>query len=82
MEFKISHANSILHINVGCSVVIMGSILRDVFYGHLICINDVLPKEKLIMQTNAGVKLGTMMGVFVPCLQNILGIIYYIRFSW
>lgn len=28
------------------------------------------------------VKLGTMMGVFVPCLQNIMGIIYYIRFSW
>ncbi|POO00947.1 SLC12A transporter family [Trema orientale] len=28
------------------------------------------------------VKLGTLMGVFVPCLQNILGIIYYIRFSW
>ncbi|XP_068639257.1 cation-chloride cotransporter 1-like [Aristolochia californica] len=27
-------------------------------------------------------KLGTLMGVFVPCLQNILGIIYYIRFSW
>ncbi|KAL8045599.1 hypothetical protein ABFS82_08G126900 [Erythranthe guttata] len=30
----------------------------------------------------SSVKLGTMMGVFVPCLQNILGIIYYIRFSW
>lgn len=29
-----------------------------------------------------GPKLGTMMGVFVPCLQNIMGIIYYIRFSW
>ncbi|XP_073098703.1 cation-chloride cotransporter 1 isoform X2 [Elaeis guineensis] len=29
-----------------------------------------------------GPKLGTMMGVFVPCFQNILGIIYYIRFSW
>ncbi|XP_059666114.1 cation-chloride cotransporter 1-like [Cornus florida] len=28
------------------------------------------------------VKLGTLMGVFVPCLQSILGIIYYIRFSW
>ncbi|KAG8365656.1 hypothetical protein BUALT_Bualt18G0128700 [Buddleja alternifolia] len=28
------------------------------------------------------VKLGTKMGVFIPCLQNILGIIYYIRFSW
>ncbi|KAL8108460.1 cation-chloride cotransporter 1-like [Apium graveolens] len=31
---------------------------------------------------NTAIKLGTMMGVFVPCLQNILGIIYYIRFSW
>ncbi|KAK8976448.1 hypothetical protein V6N11_013862 [Hibiscus sabdariffa] len=28
------------------------------------------------------VKMGTMMGVFVPCLQSILGIIYYIWFSW
>ncbi|KAJ8758590.1 hypothetical protein K2173_000311 [Erythroxylum novogranatense] len=28
------------------------------------------------------IKLGTMMGVFVPCIQSILGIIYYIRFSW
>ncbi|KAL6626289.1 hypothetical protein ACP70R_030015 [Stipagrostis hirtigluma subsp. patula] len=28
------------------------------------------------METEA--KLGTLMGVFVPCLQNILGIIYYI----
>ncbi|GLJ53236.1 hypothetical protein SUGI_1134600 [Cryptomeria japonica] len=33
------------------------------------------PKEK-------DVKLGTLMGVFVPCLQNILGIIFYIRFTW
>jgi len=31
---------------------------------------------------SADLKLGTLMGVFVPCLQNILGIIYYIRFSW
>ncbi|KAB2051299.1 hypothetical protein ES319_A12G046200v1 [Gossypium barbadense] len=30
----------------------------------------------------SAVKMGTMMGVFVPCLQSILGIIYYIRFSW
>ncbi|KAL1522216.1 hypothetical protein AB1Y20_021853 [Prymnesium parvum] len=27
-------------------------------------------------------KLGTVMGVFVPCLQNILGIIYFVRLSW
>ncbi|KNA12276.1 hypothetical protein SOVF_127480 [Spinacia oleracea] len=31
---------------------------------------------------DSDVKLGTMMGVFLPCLQNILGIIYYIRFTW
>ncbi|KAM7524841.1 hypothetical protein LguiA_014743 [Lonicera macranthoides] len=31
---------------------------------------------------DTGVKSGTMMGVFVPCLQNIMGIIYYIRFTW
>lgn len=30
----------------------------------------------------ADLKLGTLMGVFLPCLQNILGIIYYIRFTW
>ncbi|XP_066381547.1 cation-chloride cotransporter 2-like, partial [Miscanthus floridulus] len=27
-------------------------------------------------------KQDTLMGVFIPCLQNILGIIYYIRFTW
>ncbi|XP_020235873.1 cation-chloride cotransporter 1 isoform X1 [Cajanus cajan] len=30
----------------------------------------------------AAPKLGTLMGVFIPCIQSILGIIYYIRFSW
>ena len=29
-----------------------------------------------------GGKLGTLMGVFVPCLQNILGTIYFLRLSW
>ncbi|TYI38005.1 hypothetical protein ES332_A03G255100v1 [Gossypium tomentosum] len=38
--------------------------------------------EKFINVQPSGVKMGTMMGVFVPCLQSILGIIYYIRFSW
>ncbi|KAG0482330.1 hypothetical protein HPP92_010414 [Vanilla planifolia] len=40
-----------------------------------VSINVGRPKE-------AGPKLGTMMGVFIPCFQNILGIIYYIRFTW
>ncbi|KAJ0989759.1 hypothetical protein J5N97_008115 [Dioscorea zingiberensis] len=43
--------------------------------GENISITLGRPKE-------TGPKLGTMMGVFVPCLQNILGIIYYIRFTW
>ncbi|VAI74884.1 unnamed protein product [Triticum turgidum subsp. durum] len=43
--------------------------------GEDVAITIGRPKE-------AGPKFGTMMGVFVPCLQNILGIIYYIRFTW
>ncbi|XP_038894315.1 cation-chloride cotransporter 1 isoform X1 [Benincasa hispida] len=43
--------------------------------GENVSITQGLPK------TNE-VKSGTLMGVFIPCLQNILGIIYYIRFSW
>jgi len=27
-------------------------------------------------------KLGTMMGVFFPCIQNIFGIILFVRFAW
>ena len=30
----------------------------------------------------ASAKMGTFFGVFVPCLQNILGIILFIRLSW
>ncbi|KAG7012559.1 Cation-chloride cotransporter 1 [Cucurbita argyrosperma subsp. argyrosperma] len=43
--------------------------------GENVSISQGLPK-------NEEVKSGTLMGVFIPCLQNILGIIYYIRFSW
>ncbi|KAJ3691856.1 hypothetical protein LUZ61_021020 [Rhynchospora tenuis] len=52
--------------------VAMPSSPRD---GEDVAITIGRPKE-------TGPKLGTLMGVFVPCLQNILGIIYYIRFSW
>ncbi|KAL4587077.1 hypothetical protein LXL04_011727 [Taraxacum kok-saghyz] len=39
-------------------------------------------KHPKLPKTGNKNKLGTLMGVFIPCLQNILGIIYYIRFSW
>ncbi|KAK1552204.1 hypothetical protein Q3G72_012305 [Acer saccharum] len=48
---------------------------RDGGDGENVAISSGRPKP-------TDVKLGTMMGVFIPCLQNILGIIYYIRFSW
>ncbi|QDZ20292.1 family 12 solute carrier protein [Chloropicon primus] len=34
------------------------------------------------LKVKAEEKLGTLMGVFVPCLQNILGVILFIRLSW
>ncbi|XP_024378755.1 cation-chloride cotransporter 1 [Physcomitrium patens] len=39
------------------------------------------PAQQPFFQTKSA-NLGTLMGVFIPCLQNILGIIFYIRFSW
>ncbi|CAK8534558.1 unnamed protein product [Lathyrus sativus] len=43
--------------------------------GEDITVAAGLPKPEAL-------KLGTLMGVFIPCVQSILGIIYYIRFSW
>ena len=34
------------------------------------------------LKDGKGVKLGTFMGVFVPTLQNILGIILFLRLPW
>jgi potassium/chloride transporter 4/5/6 len=28
------------------------------------------------------VKLGTIMGVYIPCLQNIFGVLFFIRLPW
>jgi hypothetical protein len=27
-------------------------------------------------------KLGTVMGVYIPCLQNIFGVLFFIRLPW
>ncbi|XP_022110096.1 solute carrier family 12 member 4-like isoform X1 [Acanthaster planci] len=32
--------------------------------------------------TVKGAQMGTLMGVYLPCLQNILGVILFIRLSW
>lgn len=30
----------------------------------------------------AAAKMGTIMGVFLPCLQNIFGVLFFIRLAW
>jgi amino acid transporter len=32
--------------------------------------------------SNKRAKMGTFLGVFVPCMQNILGAILYLRLTW
>lgn len=29
-----------------------------------------------------GAKMGTFMGVYMPCIQNIFGVLFFIRLSW
>ncbi|XP_065186746.1 solute carrier family 12 member 6-like, partial [Sycon ciliatum] len=38
-----------------------------------------LQKSQLQDQSN---KMGTLMGVYLPCLQNILGVILFLRLTW
>ena len=45
-------------------------------------ISDSFAKKVLEGPEAGDQKLGTLMGVFVPCLQNILGVILFIRLSW
>lgn len=43
---------------------------------------DAVMSKKAAVEKSQEEKLGTLMGVFVPCLQNILGVILFIRLSW
>ncbi|XP_077982777.1 solute carrier family 12 member 4-like isoform X2 [Glandiceps talaboti] len=38
-----------------------------------------VPKRK---QSKKATKMGTIMGVYLPCLQNILGVILFLRLTW
>ena len=40
-----------------------------------------LCNEKFVAN-HQNTKLGTMMGVYFPCIQNIFGIIFFIRYAW
>ena len=34
------------------------------------------------VQVVASAQLGTLMGVYLPCIQNIFGVILFIRMTW
>jgi len=38
--------------------------------------------ERFTFKEGSGEKLGTIKGVFIPTLQNILGIILFVRLPW
>nr|XP_054748725.1 solute carrier family 12 member 4-like isoform X2 [Lytechinus pictus] len=40
------------------------------------------PDEKRKTAIKSAPKMGTLMGVYLPCLQNILGVILFIRLAW
>ncbi|GAQ80411.1 cation-chloride co-transporter protein, partial [Klebsormidium nitens] len=44
--------------------------------------DDAEETEGLTTGRRRRASLGTVMGVFVPCLQNIMGIVLFIRLSW
>jgi hypothetical protein len=46
--------------------------------------DDISPHKTEIPELNStkDAKLGTFMGVFIPCCSNILGIIIFVRLAW
>lgn len=32
--------------------------------------------------SGAGARMGTLIGVYLPCIQNIFGVILFIRLTW
>jgi hypothetical protein len=58
--------------------------LRACFFGFCADLDDKLSKlsGRFTFKEGAGEKLSTMKGVFIPTLQNILGIILFVRLPW
>lgn len=48
--------------------------------------NAIMPsasdRDQQQQQQKKRAKLGTMIGVFLPCIQNIFGVIFFIRLTW
>lgn len=40
------------------------------------------PRTMKAQKKKKGAQLGTLMGVYLPCLQNILGVILFLRLTW
>ncbi|RNA10301.1 solute carrier family 12 member 6 isoform X2 [Brachionus plicatilis] len=53
------------------------------FLSSILNFDSVIPSSKINDQSSKPTnKLGTVLGVFFPCVQNIFGVIIFIRASW
>ncbi|XP_067651390.1 solute carrier family 12 member 6-like [Haliotis asinina] len=41
-----------------------------------------VPDEEIGSKQTKKANLGTILGVYLPCIQNIFGVIYFVRLSW
>uniref|UniRef100_A0A0L8IEC7 Amino acid permease/ SLC12A domain-containing protein n=1 Tax=Octopus bimaculoides TaxID=37653 RepID=A0A0L8IEC7_OCTBM len=41
-----------------------------------------LEEEEAAPKKSKGAKLGTLMGVYLPCIQNIFGVLLFVRMTW
>lgn len=41
-----------------------------------------LEEEEATPKKSKGAKLGTLMGVYLPCIQNIFGVLLFVRMTW
>jgi hypothetical protein len=57
------------------------------FLNNIMNFNSIMPSDKELTDNknsndNNKNKLGTLLGVFLPCIQNIFGVILFIRAAW
>jgi hypothetical protein len=58
------------------------SFIQNGFLRNLFEYTSVANPSNTEMKASKNNKLGTILGVLLPCVQNILGVIFFIRLSW
>ncbi|KAE9550063.1 hypothetical protein FO519_006727 [Halicephalobus sp. NKZ332] len=61
----------------------VGQMLRSLSIYHAVLPNSDDAESGVNQRAQAQpVKMGTFMGVYLPCLQNIFGVLFFIRLTW